>query len=147
MSRNIEDGSIGGGGRKKCCHKLEVWKKRKIVWTGSHKSQKATFLWATLYLWRDQWVICGQDQYLDHFSVFIITFFLMMRFLNLKHVFIAHRSPFQWHQDYAQSLWSFWEKWLSLYRSRFFTPLKITFWVLARNFSFNAGIDPHIKIN
>ena len=29
----------------------------------------------------------------------------------------------------------------------FLPPQKTTFWVLARNFSLNAGIEPHIKIN
>jgi hypothetical protein len=29
----------------------------------------------------------------------------------------------------------------------FLPPQKITFCPLARNFSFNAGIEPHIKIN
>ena len=62
-------------------------------------------------------------------------FFYKCVFHNLKHVFIAIRSPFQRHLDHDPSIYSFWEKWLSFYRTRFLTPSKIHFLGSSSKFS------------
>jgi len=55
-----------------------------------------------------------------------------MRFLQFKARFYC---PFQRHQNYVPSLCSCREKWLSFYRSRFFTPSKNHFLSSSSKFS------------